>query len=678
MNTSASTAIRLLVVAALTTTVLSPSAVAAGTTSSAATRLGESTQLVMSGEYLVHLGEASAANLLMGSSIEHIGFGIYRLVEKGTDDPVGRAMELSALLGVEVSPNWVSTLFVDNPEPDATDQWSLDNFAQFVGGVADADIDGQEAWDASTGDGVTVAVIDSGADLDHPDLAANLWVNSGEIPGNGIDDDGNGFIDDVNGWDFFGTGFPDYTADADPEDTSGSGHGTAVSGIIAAPINGVGLAGVAPDARIMVIRACGFTECPDSTVIGAIFYAVINGADVINLSLGRLDAGGETAMQIAVQTAVDAGIVVIAAAGNDGTDNDVLPVYPASFDIDGLLSVAMTDHADGLSPASNFGATSVNLGAPGVSVWSLDLDGGYALWSGTSFATPTTAGIAALVAGHRGCYSATQIANATETSGDSVPSLAGVTISGKRANAFGALSVTAKKNNLTIAPAPAAVSFSGGTAGTTWMFGDGSDTTGPKARHVYALGLYAADNGTDTYEIAAGLDFVDTCTNTFLTEIMWLSASGITLGCDLEPNFCPDDTVIRAHMASFLARALDLPPATDDYFTDDEGLSHEENINRLQEAGVTLGCNAEGTLFCPDDEVTRAQMASFLARALGLTPSGTNWFTDDDGLSHEPNINALADAGVTLGCGNDMFCPAAGIERDEMAAFLFRGRTYLP
>ena len=105
MNTSASTAIRLLVVAALTTTVLSPSAVAAGTTSSAATRLGESTQMVMSGEYLVHLGEASAANLLMGSSIEHIGFGIYRLVETGTDDPVGRAMELSALLGVEVSPN---------------------------------------------------------------------------------------------------------------------------------------------------------------------------------------------------------------------------------------------------------------------------------------------------------------------------------------------------------------------------------------------------------------------------------------------------------------------------------------------------------------------------------------------------------------------------------------------
>ena len=197
---------------------------------------------------------------------------------------------------------------------------------------------------------------------------------------------------------------------------------------------------------------------------------------------------------------------------------------------------------------------------------------------------------------------------------------------------------------------------------------------------MYAQGLYEADNGSDVYEIAVGLDFADTCTNkSQVHQRNHLAvASGTTLGCDGVPNFCPDDTVIRAHMASFLARALDLPPTSTDYFTDDNGLSHEDNINRLREAGITLGCDDTGTVFCPDDNVTRAQMATFLARALGLSASGIDWFADDDGLSHEKNINALADSGITLGCGNKMFCPADGIERDEMAAFLFRGRTYLP
>ena len=632
----------------------------------------------MPGVYLVQLDDSGELSQLAGVSIKHVGFGIYRLTETGSDDPVGRAKELSELLGATVEPSRVSVLTVDNPEPDAVSQWSLENTGQFVGGVVDADIDGEEAWAASTGAGVVVAVIDSGADLDHPDLAANLWVNPGEIPGNGIDDDANGFIDDVNGWDFYGTPVgDDYFDDNDPEDTSGSGHGTAVAGIIAAPINGTGMAGVAPDARIMVLRACGFLTCPDPTVIESIYYATNNGADVINLSLGR-SAGADTAMEIAVQGAIDAGVVVIAAAGNSGMDNDIDPIMPASLGLDGLVSVAMTDHTDGIDPSSNFGAASVHLGAPGVSIWTLDLFGRYAFWDGTSFASPTTAGVAALVREHRVCYSPSKIATVLETSGDPTPSLSGITISGKRLNAFEALAVTVKKNGVVMTPSPGAVSFGGGSGGTVWTFADGESTTGPTAQHVYAQGLYEADNGSDVYEIAVGLDFADTCTNKFINEIIWLSASGTTLGCDGVPNFCPDDTVIRAHMASFLTRALDLPPTSTDYFTDDNGLSHEDNINRLREAGITLGCDDTGTVFCPDDNVTRAQMATFLARALGLSASGIDWFADDDGLSHEKNINALADSGITLGCGNKMFCPADGIERDEMAAFLFRGRTYLP
>ncbi len=676
MTSLAAVLVRLALVSAL----IAVTAVPGLASDEIASPLGETGELMMAGEFLVRLDAPPDTASTLGLSVEHLGFGIYLLTDHSrangaSTDPLARAGQLSAALGADVVPNRVSRLFADNTEPDAISQWSLENIGQFVGGTPDADIDGEEAWDAATGAGVTVAVIDSGSDMDHPDLAANLWVNPGEVPGNGIDDDGNGFIDDVNGWDFV-------DGDADPEDTSGSGHGTAVAGIIGAPINGDGIAGVAPDARIMVLRACSFLFCSDGAAIEALYYAANNGAHVANLSFGRA-SGGDTAFRIAVEDAIADGVVVVAAAGNGGMDgigddNDDEPIIPASFGIDGLLSVAMTDHADDLSGSSNFGATSVHLGAPGVSIWTLDLEGGYGFWSGTSFAAPTTAGVAALLRQHRNCWSAETIASVVETSGDPTASLAGKTISGKRLNAFEALAVNAKRNDVVVAPAPAAVSFSGGGAATMWTFGDGDVAVGPTAQHTYDFGLYTASDGTDTYDVAAGLDFLDTCTNRFLTEIMWLSASGITLGCDPVPNFCPDDTVIRSHMASFLARALDLPPASGDYFTDDDGLSHEENINRLREAGVTLGCNPEGTLFCPDEEVTRAQMASFLARALGLTPSGTNWFTDDDGLSHEPNINALADSGITLGCGNDMFCPDAGIERDEMAAFLFRGRVYLP
>jgi hypothetical protein len=261
-------------------------------------------------------------------------------------------------------------------------------------------------------------------------------------------------------------------------------------------------------------------------------------------------------------------------------------------------------------------------------------------------------------------------------SGDPTPALSGVTISGKRANAFEALAVNASKTEIRVAPAPAAVSFSGGNGATVWTFGDRDSTVGASARHVYDLGTYTADDGTSTYEIAAGYDFVDTCTNLFIDEIMWLSASGITLGCGEGPTFCPSNNVYRAHMASFLARTLDLPPASGDYFTDDESSLHEENINRLFEAGITFGCG--GTNFCSEAIVSRGQMASFLGRAFNLPAATDDYFTDDTGTTHEANINALAESGITNGCGGVFYCSFVGVERDQMAAFLFRGREYLP
>lgn len=168
---------------------------------------------------------------------------------------------------------------------------------------------------------------------------------------------------------------------------------------------------------------------------------------------------------------------------------------------------------------------------------------------------------------------------------------------------------------------------------------------------------------------SGSVSFYDTDGIAFEQSIEWLVAQGITTGCAPE-YFCPDEPVTRAQMASFLVRALDLPPTPTDSFSDDDGSLHEIDINRLAAAGITGGCSA--TRFCPDQPVTRAQMASFLARALALPGSFTDAFSDDDGTPHEFDINRVAAAGITTGCEPGTFCPGAAVSRGQMAAFLQR------
>jgi subtilisin family serine protease len=274
-------------------------------------------------------------------------------------------------------------------------QWGMHNTGQTLPvlndpGIVDADIDMPEAWAevaSLVAEPVVVAVIDSGAMLDHPDLAANLWVNPDEIPGNGIDDDNNGFIDDINGWDFFAD-------DNDPTDESS--HGSHVAGTIAAiPNNALGVAGICGSCQIMVLRFLGSNSGSTADAILALGYAAAKGVKISNNSWS-----GPTysqALYDAIEAAAGQEHVFVTSAGNESEDIDFFPRYPASYDLANIISVAATTNDDQLADFSSFGAAGVDLGAPGLNVVSLNNVGYYAWKSGTSMASPHVAGVAALL-----------------------------------------------------------------------------------------------------------------------------------------------------------------------------------------------------------------------------------------------------------------------------------------
>jgi spore germination protein YaaH len=174
-------------------------------------------------------------------------------------------------------------------------------------------------------------------------------------------------------------------------------------------------------------------------------------------------------------------------------------------------------------------------------------------------------------------------------------------------------------------------------------------------------------NQIDTY--FQGIWFYDLLGNPFLADILWIAERGITSGC-AEERYCPSASVTRGQMAAFLSRAFGLPGTARDYFTDDETSIFEGDINRLAASGITGGCG--GTRFCPNGSVTRGQMAAFLARALHLPAAPRDYFTDDESSLFEGDINRLAAAGITGGCGGTRFCPNSVVTRDQMAAFLRR------
>jgi len=301
-----------------------------------------------------------------------------------------------------------------------------------------------EVWDMTTGTGgVVVAVFDTGTTLDHPDLESNIWYNSGEIPDNGLDDDENGYVDDIYGWDF-------YDDDNDPTDVEG--HGTHVAGTIGAVgNNGIGVAGVCWNVRIMSIKFFGYNgntlEGFASDAMAGVYYVMnhkLHGVPVRVTNHSWGGAGNSQILREALEAAGFQGIIHMAAAGNNGTlNNDVAPHYPASYTLDSVVAVANTTQPDGLHSASHYGATSVDLGAPGAGTYSTSWTGGYVHKSGTSMSTPHVSGVAALMCDYLPHLTIAELRQAILDGTDPIPALSGKCVTGGRLNAYGAFATLA-------------------------------------------------------------------------------------------------------------------------------------------------------------------------------------------------------------------------------------------
>jgi len=357
-------------------------------------------------------------------------------------DPVQTAATYSRLPEVEYAePNYEISLddFPFNPvrpsDPRFADQWALANDGQ-RGGKAGADISAMTAWSVTTGDDdVVIAVLDSGVDYNHQDLANNIWTRPNNVPE--YVDDAAGTVQDLHGYNAIDN-------NADPMDDNG--HGTHCAGIIGAEGgNDIGITGVNWKVRIMPLKfmnAGGFGTTKDA--IEAINYVIDRrnkGVNVRVISASWGSTNKSRALEEVIKKAYEAGILFVAAAGNASTDNDKRPHYPSSFNVGNVISVAALDRNDQLAPFSNYGVKSVAIAAPGVDILSTWLGDEYEEKSGTSMATPVISGVAGLIVANEPRISVDDLRKRIVTSVDKIDALKGKVTSGGRINAAKALGV---------------------------------------------------------------------------------------------------------------------------------------------------------------------------------------------------------------------------------------------
>jgi subtilisin family serine protease len=373
-------------------------------------------------------------------------------------------------------------------DPDFSKLWALRNTGQ-SGGTPDADIDAPEAWDIHKGStSIVVAIIDTGIDYNHEDLAPNIWTNPGETGGgketNNIDDDGNGYVDDWHGWNFTST-----PGNNNPMDNNWAPdepyHGTHVAGIVGAKgNNNKGVVGVCWNVKLMALKCFDYYGNGNSAdAIRAIDYATSNGAHISNNSYSYYpgDPRYNQAFEGAIDRARASGKLFIAAASNENINNDATPCFPASCDIDNVISVLATDHNDNKASYSNYGWYSVDVGAPGgtdagqnnYNIYSTKQGNRYQYHAGTSMASPMVAGLAALIKAHRPSLNWWQVKTIIMQSVDPKGSLSGKCNTGGRVNAYGAL--VKPTPNLPAAPTNLQAQVIGSDVRLTWTDNSGNE-----------------------------------------------------------------------------------------------------------------------------------------------------------------------------------------------------------
>lgn len=345
------------------------------------------------------------------------------LVPKGVDrDKLMKQLAANPAVSV-AEPDFPVQALATPDDPDFPQLWGLLNSGQ-SGGTAGADIKATDAWDISTGShDIIIGIIDTGMDYNHPDLLDNRWVNPGDLPGSTY-------------------GYSTLNAELDPMDSDS--HGTHVAGTIGASgNNGIGVTGVNWNVTLLPCQFLGPTGGSTAGAIECINYftdlKLNHGVDIKATNNSWGGGGFSETLRAAIQSGGDAGILFIAASGNDGGDADAVPMYPAAYDLDVIVSVASTDRNDNMSDFSNYGLTTVDLGAPGSAILSTVPGNAYATYSGTSMASPHVAGAAALLWSVNPELTTAEMKAILMDSGDSLAALEGKTVSGKRINLANAM-----------------------------------------------------------------------------------------------------------------------------------------------------------------------------------------------------------------------------------------------
>ena len=587
--------------------------------------------------------EATRATVLTGLGERGEPVGALDTVTVGATHTAGVAASLHARADVVAAEPDRPILLTAGPAPRPSDplfgsQWGLENVGQLrladgAPSTPGVDVRARSAWKITRGvPQVTVAVIDSAVDVAHPDLKAAIWTNPLERA-DGVDRDRNGFVDDVNGWDFI-----EHRPIRVAAPHVAERHGTQVAGVIAARSgDGFGISGIAPLVSIMPVRAfdeASTTAGPGgsdlSTIVTALTYAADNGADIINASWEST-----TRSRLLEEVVAGVGVPVVAASGNRALDLEVSGVaVPAGYRLPNVIGVTAIDARGGLAGFANVGASTIDLGAPGVAIVTTDAGGGHTTLdtrpvSGTSFAAPLVSGALALGLSAHPATPQADLLDTLRRTTRAERSLAGRTTTG------GSLDAAA-----------------------------------------FVAGLDRPVCGREGLPVAGFGDVASTSTHT--RAIDCIADADVTRGYP-DGTFRPARTVTRGQLASFLAGVVrasgGLPVDPPDAFSDDDGSVHEPAINALAALGILAGDDSGRVR--ANATVTRGQLAALLTRThevidgTARTPSRT-WFEDVVGSTHADAIHVARDLGLVRGRTVGSFDAAAGTRRDQMASSLAR------